>query len=64
MYVFCYIDLYKRKHEIWNQISYEIQEKGLYESKRVLFESPWKKILWWNTGKWVCHIKPIHALSE
>ena len=46
MHVFCDIDLlmYKRQNDIWNQISYEIKEKGLYKSKRVSFELLWKKV--------------------
>ena len=64
MYVFCDIDLYKRKHDIWNQTSYEIKEKGLFKSKRVTFESLWKKVQSWIIGKWFCYIKPVHAMSE
>ena len=39
MCIFCDIDLYKRQHDIWNQISYEIKEKCLHKSS--------SKIVWW-----------------
>ena len=44
MYVFSATNLYKHQHHIWNQIWYEIKEKGLYKSKWVPYiamkESP------------------------
>ena len=41
MYIFCDINLYTRRHDIWNQISYEIKENACINRVVKLSDEYW-----------------------